>query len=251
MQTRMRTLIAANWKMHKNVAETRAFFDAFLPLVAGLPTQVEIAVAPPFTALSAAAQCCSDEPRIALAAQNMHWSAQGAYTGEISLSMLADFGVGYVIVGHSERREYFDETDHTVNLKVQAALGHGVTPIIAVGETLAERDAGITLDRVVSQTQHALQDIDAEQASRVVFAYEPIWAIGSGRSCDPLEADAVMGAIRDAVDGLQAIPILYGGSVKAENIAAYMGQPNIGGGLVGGASLDPHAFAALIRNAAL
>ncbi len=244
-----RTIVAGNWKMYKTQAETREFFDAFLPLTHQVRSDIVIVVAPPFTSLHVAHSALHRHPRVILGAQNVHWEVQGAFTGEISVSMLQDFGVRYVIVGHSERRMYFNELDRTVNLKVKTLLAHGVTPIIAVGETLAEREAGQAEARVVAQTIAALDGLDAGQAGNVVIAYEPIWAIGTGRNCDAVEANRVMGLIRNAVPGLQDVSILYGGSVKPDNVAEYSEQENINGGLVGGASLDPNGFAELIERA--
>lgn len=244
-----RTIVAGNWKMHKTGAETRAFFDAFLPEVATCPSDVTVVVAPPFTALGAAHGILSGQSRVALGAQNVHWELQGAYTGDVSVPMLQEHGVAYVIVGHSERRAYFNEVDRTVNLKVKTLLAHGMTPIVAVGETLEERQEGRTDERVISQTREALDSLDDGDVARVVMAYEPIWAIGTGHNCDPAEANRVMAAIRHCVPALAGVPILYGGSMKPENVASYMAQPNINGGLVGGASLDAAGFATLIRNA--
>jgi len=245
-----RRIVAGNWKMYKTAAQTRAFFDVFLPLVGALGDGAEIVIAPPFTALSAAHEALRADSRVVLGAQNVHWELQGAYTGEIAVPMLQEFGVRYVIVGHSERRAYFNELDRTVNLKIKTLLEHGLTPIVAVGETQNERDAGETDTRVVSQTVEALAGLSAAEIAAVVFAYEPIWAIGTGANCDPAEANRVMGLIRAAVPGLKDVPILYGGSVKSENVARYASQPHIDGGLVGGASLDPTGFAALIEAAA-
>lgn len=245
-----RTIVAGNWKMHKTAAQTRAFFDVFLPLAAKLPERIEIVVAPPFTALPTAHELLRRHPRVALGAQNVHWELHGAFTGEISVPMLLEFGVRHVVVGHSERRTFFNELDRTVNLKVKTLLAHGMTPIVAVGETFEERQAGHTDRRVVSQTIAALEGLDLDQVSRVVLAYEPIWAIGTGANCDPVEANRVMSAIRGSTPGLSDVPILYGGSVKPENVASYAEQPDINGGLIGGASLDPHAFATLIEAAA-
>ena len=180
----------------------------------------------------------------------MHWELEGPFTGEVSAPMLREFGVTHVILGHSERRAYCDETDRTVNLKVHTALAQALTPIVAVGETGSQRSAGETDDRVVTQTRAALAGVATTDLSRVVIAYEPIWAIGTGQNCDPDEADRVMALIRTSVEGLAGTPILYGGSMKAENVAAYVAKPNVNGGLVGGASLDPAGFAALIGNAA-
>ena len=245
-----RTIVAGNWKMHKTAAETRAFLAAFIPFTEHVRERVEIVVAPPFTALAAAHDVLRAHPRIALGAQNVHWDLQGAFTGEVAAPMLEEFGVRFCIVGHSERRMLFNESDRTVNLKVKTLLARGITPIIAVGESYDERQAGDTDSRVVTQTLAALEGLDREQMSRLVMAYEPIWAIGTGSSCDPAEANRVMGVIRDSTPGLDSVPILYGGSVKPENVADYAAQPNVNGGLIGGASLDPEAFARLITAAA-
>ncbi len=244
-----RNIIAGNWKMHKTAADTLAFLDAFLPLCESIGDGIEIVVAPPYTALAAAHARLGGNERVALGAQNVHWELQGAYTGEISVQMLLEHGVRYTIVGHSERRAYCHEVDHTCNLKVKTLLAHGIIPILAVGETLEERNAGRTDERILAQTHNGLQGISTKDLARVVLAYEPIWAIGTGENCDPVEADRVMGAIRDCVAGMAEVPILYGGSMKAENVAAYMAQNNINGGLVGAASLDPVGFATLVTNA--
>jgi triosephosphate isomerase len=241
----MRRLICAgNWKMHKTAREAADFVKTFLPLAAAVPGRVEIVLCPPFTALAAVSQLLTTG-RVQLGAQDMHWERSGAFTGEISGPMLCDLGVQYVIVGHSERREYFGDTDAIVRLKTAAALENGLTPIVAVGETLPVRDAGNTSEHVIAQTRAALEGLSAPQLARIVLAYEPVWAIGTGRNCDPAEANKVMSEIRLCIPGLNDVPILYGGSVKAENIAAYTAQPEIDGGLVGGASLDPAVFAQL------
>lgn len=245
-----RTIIAGNWKMHKTAAQTRGFFEEFLSEALAFPRDVNVVVAPPFTSLGAAHLALHEQSRIALGAQNVHWEAAGAFTGEVSVPMLAEHGVSYVIIGHSERRAFCGELDRTVNLKTRAVLDAGMTPIVAVGETLEERDAGSTDERVMAQTRAALDGLGADRLHGIVLAYEPIWAIGTGHNCDPAEANRVMGKIRHCIDGLADVPILYGGSMKAENVAAYMAQANVNGGLVGGASLDPNAFATLIRNAA-
>jgi triosephosphate isomerase len=246
----MRQLVCAgNWKMHKTGREAAAFVDAFLPQAAAVAERVEIVLCPPFTALAAVSPKLNGG-RVRLGAQDVHWEESGAFTGAISAPMLREFGVRYVIVGHSERREYFGDTDLTVRLKTAAALAGGLTPIVAVGETIELHDAGKALAHVTLQTRAALEGLGESDLARIVLAYEPIWAIGTGRSCDPAAANAVMAAMRGSVPGLRDVPILYGGSVKAENIAAYTAQPDIDGGLVGGASLDPAAFAALCANAA-
>jgi triosephosphate isomerase (TIM) len=244
-----RTIIAGNWKMYKTAAETRAYLGAFLPQVASFSNSIDVVIAPPFTALAAAHDILASRSDVALGAQNVHWQPQGAFTGEISVPMLAEHGVSYVIVGHSERRAFFNELDRTVNLKAKAVLEAGLTPIIAVGETLGEREAMMTDTRVIAQTREALDNLNDDEIGRVVIAYEPIWAIGTGQNCDMVEANRVMGVIRDCVPALARVSILYGGSMKPDNVADYMAQPNINGGLVGGASLDPDGFATLIRNA--
>lgn len=244
-----RTIVAGNWKMHKTAGETRAFLDDFLARVASVPAEIEIVVAPPFTAIPAAHERLHAQSRVALGAQTVHWELQGAHTGEISAPMLIEFAVRYVIIGHSERRLYCNELDRTVNLKAHTALRHGITPIIAVGETLEERDAGKTDERVITQTRAALEGFNDELIAGCVIAYEPIWAIGTGQNCDPAEADRVMGKIRSCVPALADVPILYGGSMKPDNVAQYMARTNINGGLVGGASLDPAGFATLVANA--
>jgi triosephosphate isomerase len=234
--------------MHKTAAETSAFFDAFLPRAGGLPVEIEIVIAPPFTSIPLASTRLRGT-RVHLGAQTMHWERQGAFTGEISALMLLEFGVTYVILGHSERRAYCGETDHTVSLKVRTAIAQGLTPIVAVGETLQQREAGETDARVVSETLDAFSGIPPEDLAKVVVAYEPIWAIGTGRNCDPREADRVMGTIRNCLAELADVPILYGGSMNASNVASYLAQPQINGGLVGGASLDPEGFATLVASA--
>jgi triosephosphate isomerase (TIM) len=244
----VRTILAGNWKMHKTAAETAAFFDAFLARVAPIPAEIEIVVAPPFTSLQLAGEYVRGT-RVHLGAQTMHWELQGAFTGEVSAPMLLALGVSHVILGHSERRAYCDETDRTVNLKVRTALAQGLTPIVAVGETIDERRAGATDDRVLSQTRAAFDGIAAPDLSKVAIAYEPIWAIGTGQSCEPDEANRVMATIRLAIDGLGGTPILYGGSMTAANVGSYVKRSNINGGLIGGASLDPEGFATLIERA--
>jgi triosephosphate isomerase len=241
----MRRLICAgNWKMHKTAHEAADFVKSFLPLAAAVPDRVEIVLCPPFTALAAVSLLLTTD-RVQLGAQDMHWERSGAFTGEISGPMLRDLGVQYVIAGHSERREYFGDTDAIVRLKTAAALENGLTPIVAVGETLPIRDDGNTSAHVIAQTRAALEGLSAAQLARIVLAYEPVWAIGTGRNCDPAEANKVMSEIRSCMPGLNDVSILYGGSVKAENIAAYTAQPEIDGGLVGRASLDPAVFAQL------
>lgn len=244
-------VIAGNWKMHKTAAEAVEYTNRFIELSVKVPRSVELVICPPFTALNSVSQVlASHDGRVKLGAQNMHWMLVGAFTGQISASMLVELGVQYVIVGHSECREYFGETDQMVEQKVRTALESGLTPIIAVGETLDVRNAGNAEPYVVAQTRAALGEVGKDYLHRVILAYEPIWAIGTGHNCDPVSANAVMKAMRESRDGLSDVPILYGGSVKPENIAHYMAQPDIDGGLVGGASLDPAGFATLATEAA-
>jgi len=236
--------------MNKTAAETRAFLDVFLAKASTLPAAIEIVIAPPFTSIPAAGALLRDT-RVRLGAQTMHWELSGAFTGEISAPMLLEFGVTYVILGHSERRRLFGETDRTVNLKVHTALEQGLTPIVAVGETIEERHEGATDRRVISQTRAAFEGVPPNALHTVVVAYEPIWAIGTGENCEPAEADRVMGTIRGCLEGLQETPILYGGSMTPANVATYAAMANVNGGLVGGASLDPEGFATLISKAVL
>jgi triosephosphate isomerase len=243
-----RTIVAGNWKMHKTAAQADAFFDDFLTRLPSLPPEVEIVVAPPFTAIPRVSTRIAGTV-VRLGAQTMHWDLEGPFTGEIAAPMLLEFGVSYVILGHSERRAYCNETDRTVSLKVRTALAAGLTPIVAVGETGDERAAGCIDDRVVAQTRDAFQGIPPAALAGVAVAYEPIWAIGTGKNCEPDEAERVMAVIRNCLAGLETTPILYGGSMKPENVAAYVTKPDINGGLIGGASLDPGGFATLIANA--
>jgi len=206
-------------------------------------------VCPPFTALAAVHGALAGSA-IGLGAQTMWYADSGPFTGEISPLMLRDCGVTWVVLGHSERREHCGELDEAIHAKIAAALKHGLTPIVAVGETAAEHAAGLTQTRVVAQTRAAFAGMSAADVARCVVAYEPIWAIGTGHSDSPEGANAVMGEIRAAVGGLADTRILYGGSVKPDNIGSLVAQPHIDGALVGGASLDPASFAALLANAA-
>ena len=243
-------VIAGNWKMYKTAAQTREYLQQFLHAANDVPDNVQLVLCPPFTSIPAASEMLAAQQRVALGAQNVHWDDTGAFTGEISAPMLREFGVCYVIVGHSERRQFFGETDETVRLRTAAALQADVIPIVAVGESLAIREQGSETEHVVAQIRAALDGLSRAQIERVIVAYEPIWAIGTGKNCDAAAANTIMGAIRASVDGLQDVPILYGGSVKPENVAQYAAQPEIDGGLVGGASLDPLGFAKLAAAAA-
>lgn len=242
----MRSVIAGNWKMHCTVPEAVRLVRELLARSRDFPADVDVIVAPPFTALEAVGRSLRGQSRIELAAQTMHWKDTGAYTGEISPLMLVDAGAKYVIVGHSERREMFGETDGYVRLKTVAALAHGLRPIVAVGETLEEHKSGRTMDKVVGQTRSALQGLSQQEVARCLVAYEPIWAIGSGMSDDPENANEVMRSIRACVEGLENVALLYGGSVRPENMAALAAQSDVNGALVGGASLKADSFAAIV-----
>jgi len=242
-----RPLVAGNWKMHKTIGDATAFVRELYALDPDL-SHVDAVIFPPFTAL-AAVRAALGPSAIGLGAQTMWYADSGAYTGAISPTMLVDCGVSWVLLGHSECRAMAGETDAGVNRKVHAALQHGLTPIVAVGETAEEHAAGLAHTRIIAQTQAALAGVDVLEVARCVIAYEPIWAIGSGVSDTPESANDAMGAIRAAMTGLADARILYGGSVKADNIGAFVAQRNIDGALVGGASLDPRSFCALVANA--
>jgi triosephosphate isomerase len=250
-----RPIVAANWKMHKTHLEAiQAVQKLSYLLDADDAERVEVVICPPFTALrSIETLLKSDRLPYGLGAQDVHWEEQGAFTGEVSPGMLQALDVAYVIVGHSERREHFGETDESVNRKVRAVLNHGMTPILCVGETLQERDTGGTEDKVVRQVRAALESVSEEDAARLVLAYEPIWAIGTGRNAEPADAGQVIGLIRETVISryskavADAVRIQYGGSVKAGNIRDFMAHPEIDGALVGGASLDPEEFALIVK----
>lgn len=248
--TKRRRICAGNWKMNKTASEARAYAERFVDLAQSIPQHVELVLCPPFTALQAVRDTLQGNTRIKLGAQNMFWEAGGAFTGEISAPMLLDLGVEYVILGHSERRQYFGETNEDVRRKTAAALQSGLTPIVAVGESLAIRRSGEAENHVIAQTLAAFEGLETSALGKVVIAYEPLWAIGTGENCDANDANSIMRAIRACRDGLQDVPILYGGSVKPDNIAQYVAQSDIDGGLVGGASLDPEIFATLAIGAA-
>ena len=246
-----RPVIAGNWKMYKTAAETRAFFQAFAPLVAA-SKHCDIIVAPPFTALAAAVDSARGSS-IAIAAQNLHWEREGAFTGEISARMLVEAGCRAVIIGHSERRQFFGETDESVHRKAKAALEAGLTPIVCVGELLSEREANRTEAVLERQFSGGLAALTPAEFSRILIAYEPVWAIGTGRTATPeIAAEAHryirgLAAARFTSEQASALRILYGGSVKPENIKGLMAQDEIDGALVGGASLDPKSFAAIVN----
>jgi triosephosphate isomerase (TIM) len=245
-------ILAANWKMHKTVAETGAFLDAFLPRVDG--TGPEVVICPPFTSLAAAIEACAGGP-VRIAAQNMHEEESGAFTGEVSAPMLVEAGAQGVVLGHSERRQYFGETDEALAKKVPAALAHGLEPILCVGESEAQREADETADVLARQIEADLAEVADGRLAEVVIAYEPIWAIGTGRTATTEQAQEAIALIREWVaardaGAAEAVRILYGGSVKPGNAAELIAQPDVDGALVGGASLDPDDFAAIVAAAA-
>jgi len=235
-------VIAGNWKMFKTQAESQEFLLGFLPSLEETPPEREAVLCVPFTDLNTMSKNMHGT-RVQLGAQNVHWEASGAYTGEISAPMLVEIGVRYVIIGHSERRQYFGETDETVNLRLKAAQSFGLTPILCVGESKRQRDAGETESLISMQLQKDLVDIDQHN---LVIAYEPIWAIGTGDTCEAKEANRVIGLIRCQLSNPD-VPIQYGGSVKPNNIDEIMAQPEIDGALVGGASLEPNDFARIVN----
>jgi len=244
-----RPIIAGNWKMHNTTEKARELVTLLRPLVG--KTEVEVVVCPPFTAIAAAVNAAAGS-NISIGAQDLFWEEWGAYTGEVSGPMLKELGCKYVIIGHSERRQYFGETDATVNKKLMAAYRQEMIPIVCVGETLAEREAGKTLEVVRRQVREGLKGLTPDQVETLVVAYEPIWAIGTGRTATAADAQEIVAFIRQTLremygQGAKATRIQYGGSVKPENIAELMAQPDIDGALVGGASLEAVPFAAIVN----
>jgi len=243
--------MAGNWKMYKTPAETTAFFEKFRPLVEK-SEHCEIVICPPFTNLAAAVSAAQGSP-IRIGAQNIGWAKEGAFTGEISGPMIGAVGATHALVGHSERRQYFCESDHTVLKRTQAALEFGLTPIVCVGELLEERESGRTEEVLSSQFAKAIGGLTAAQFEKIVIAYEPVWAIGTGKTATPeIAADAhrairAQAQLKFGKDAAAAIRILYGGSVKPDNVRALMGHPEIDGALVGGASLDAAGFASIVN----
>ena len=245
-------LMAGNWKMHKTVAEAEAFIAGLLPRVAGADA-VDIAVCPPFTALGAMVDSARGS-RVAVYAQTMHEAASGAYTGEVSAAMLTELDVHGVLLGHSERREYFNETDAALQAKVVAALEAGLAPMLCVGETEEEREAGETERKLRHQVLEGLEKVPAERLSELAIAYEPIWAIGTGKVATPEIAQEACAFVRALVEhfdkeAAEVVRVLYGGSVKPDNAGDLMAQPDIDGFLVGGASLEADSFAAIVEAA--
>ena len=237
--------------MFKTVAETVAYVDDLKALIKDTPG-VDVAIAPPFTSLAAAVNAAAGSA-IAIGAQNMHWEREGAFTGEVSAAMVRETGARYVIVGHSERRTLFGDTNDTVNKRMHAALAAGLVPIVCIGETLAERDRSETMAVLDRQIKESLDGITGEQLSGMVLAYEPVWAIGTGRNATPAQAGEAHFHIRQrlkqwfGLDASERCRVLYGGSVKPDNIAKLIAEPDVDGALVGGASLDAKSFAAIIR----
>lgn len=237
-----KSILAGNWKMYKTQTEASEFLAGFVGLISDTPDAREIVLCAPFTALGKLSKDLHGS-RIKLGAQNIHWETEGAYTGEISGGMLVELGVRYVVIGHSERRQYFGETDDTVNLRLKAAQKFGLVPILCVGESKQQRQAGETESLIATQIEKDLVDIDQ---TNLVIAYEPIWAIGTGDTCEAIEANRVIGLIRSQLKNPD-VSILYGGSVKPGNIDEIMTQSEIDGALVGGASLDPVGFARIVN----
>ncbi len=247
-----KAVIAGNWKMNKTPAEAKELLEGILPLVKDADCDVVACV--PFVDLSAALETTAGS-NVKIGAENCHWEPSGAYTGEISAPMLAAMNVPYVIIGHSERRTYFGETDVTVNKRVKAALANGLTVILCVGEYLEQREQGVTGEVVAMQTKIDLQGVSAEELKRVIIAYEPVWAIGTGKTATAAQANEVCALIRATVAGLysqadaDALTIQYGGSMNAKNAEELLDQPDVDGGLIGGASLKPADFAAIVKAA--
>ena len=250
MTNARRPLMAGNWKMYKTRAQASEFFAAFVPLVAGVDDR-DVLICPAAVSLETALAATADS-NVSIGAQTMHFAAEGAYTGEISPPMLSELGVPYVILGHSERRQYYAENDADLARKVRAALDAGLTPVLCCGETLDQREAGQTESTVGAQIGADLADVSVAELASLAVAYEPIWAIGTGKTATQEEAEQTIAFIRGRLEirfgaAADAVRILYGGSVKSSNIDALMAQPNIDGVLVGGASLDAQEFARIVR----
>lgn len=245
-----KTIIAGNWKMNKTCTETREFFEKLLPLVKGLDRNVIVGV--PFTSLQVATEMTKGSI-VKIAAQNMNPAESGAYTGEVSPLMLNDLNVEYVILGHSERRTYYNESDEFINEKIKSALEHNISPILCIGENLEQREKGITTEVVREQLIKDLKDLTKEEMVKVIIAYEPIWAIGTGKTATPSMAQEVHGFIRNLLEDLyskevaEEVTIQYGGSMKPTNVVELLAEKDIDGGLIGGASLDPESFIKLIE----
>ncbi|MDP4108891.1 MAG: triose-phosphate isomerase [Bacillota bacterium] len=248
-----KTIIAGNWKMNKTASETRALIEELKPLLAKAKW-CDVVLCVPFVDISAAIKAAKGS-KIAIGAQNMHFEKSGAFTGEVSADMLTDLGVKYAIIGHSERRQYFNETDETVNKKVIKALEAGLRPIVCVGESIEQRDQGVTMDNIRMQVKIALKGVAAKELKKVVFAYEPIWAIGTGRTATSSQANEVCEGVRTCLRELygaraaRSVTIQYGGSMNAKNAAELLAQTDIDGGLIGGASLKAADFTQIVEAA--
>lgn len=250
-----KTIIAGNWKMYKTITQAIELSNGLKRVLFELePEALDIVLCPPYTALAEVAEVAVGS-NISVGAQDIFWQDEGAFTGEVSGMMIKEAGAAYVIIGHSERRQYFGETNETVNKKIKAALKHNLTPIVCVGESLKEREAGVTFKVLEDHVSNGLNDLDAEAARRIVIAYEPVWAIGTGKTATSAQAQEAHKYIRDLLvkmynnDVASGIRIQYGGSVKPENITELMQQPDIDGALVGGASLTVESFAAIVKKA--
>ena len=251
-----RPIMAGNWKMHNLLNDSASLTLGILDGVKDLneSQMPEVIIAPTFTSLALVSRLIKDSSKVALATQNCHWEAKGAFTGEVTVEMLKDLGCSYVIIGHSERRQYFSETDEMINKKAKAILAGGLLPIICCGETLEQRESGVTDEHIASQIRAALAGISNEDIAKSVIAYEPIWAIGTGKSCDATEANRVIAMIRNVVkevsnaETADSIRILYGGSVKPNTIEEQMTKSDIDGALIGGASLKADSFNEIITN---
>ena len=248
-----KTIIAGNWKMNKTLSETRAYAEEIKPML-GKPKWCEVVLCVPYVNIPAAVRLFK-ESRIAIGAENCHYESTGAYTGEVSAEMLKELGVMYVIIGHSERRAYYNETDFTVNKKVHAALEAGLYPIVCVGESLEQRELDVTMELIAYQVKAALAGVPADKMRHVVIAYEPIWAIGTGKTATAEQAGEVCEGIRAVVRKLygarvaRAVTIQYGGSMNAKNAAELLAQPDVDGGLIGGAALKPADFTTIVNAA--
>ena len=249
-------LIAGNFKMFKTTAETAAYVAELRALIAGRSGHADVVIAPPFTALATAAKA-AEGSTIGVAGQDLHWEREGAFTGEVSAGMLRDAGARFVIIGHSERRTLFGETNGSVNKKMHAALTAGLVPIVCIGETLDQRDRNETMAVLDRQIKEGLDGLTGEQLSGMVLAYEPVWAIGTGRNATPAQAGEAHHHIRQrlkqwfGLDASERCRVLYGGSVKPDNIAKLSAEPDVDGALVGGASLDPKSFFAIVQGATI
>ena len=248
----VKTFIAGNWKMNKTAAETKALCEALKESLAPYAGKVEVAVCPTFTGLATAVEILKGS-NVKVGAQNIHWADNGAFTGEISGEMLKEIGVEYVIIGHSERRQYFGETDETVNKRIKAALKYGLKPIFCIGETLEEREGGITNSVIEKQVKGGLADITAADMAMITIAYEPVWAIGTGKTATPDMAQDTHAFIRKTLVEMfgaagNEVVIQYGGSMKPENAAELIAKEDINGGLIGGAALKADSFTNLVKN---